>query len=81
MATLSAIVAFIVANWGVISLVVGGLLSLVVAVFPKAGPAAGVVRLVIERLSALQPKDSFGTAKIPGTKAAPRVSPVFEAKK
>lgn len=69
-----AFITFITANIGLIVTVVLGLLSLLTAIFNKNEKAVGiiaVIRSVIERLSVLQPKNSAGTVKIPGTKPGP----------
>ncbi|HUW94446.1 MAG TPA: hypothetical protein VMW58_01550 [Anaerolineae bacterium] len=73
-----AFITFIIANAGVILTVVLAVLSLLTALFKKNEKATGiiaVVRSIVERLSALQPRNSEGTLKVPGKKAAPAVEP------
>jgi hypothetical protein len=78
MAVITAILAFITTHWALVSGLLFTLLSLVVALWPKTEGTVGVIRSVLERLSGLQPAQSAGTLKIPGTRPGPRVAPVME---
>jgi hypothetical protein len=75
---MAAVLAFIIANKGLIIGIVYGLLSLFVAVRPKS---EGVVGRLLQILSALQPENSKGSAKIPGFPAGPVVSPIMKGTK
>lgn len=71
---MTAILAFLTANAGVILAAVFALLNVLVAIFAKNERAVGIIgtiRTVIERLSVLQPRNSEGTVKLPGAKSGP----------
>lgn len=75
---MTAILAFLTANAGVILAAVFAILNVLVAVFSKNERATGIIgtiRTVIERLAVLQPRDSAGTVKLPGAPAAPKNGP------
>jgi len=78
MTFITAAIAFLTTHWALISGAVLGLLSIVVAVWPKSAGPVGVIRSILERVSALQPASSAGTLKVPGTKPGPTVAPVME---
>lgn len=78
MTFITAALAFITTHWALISGVLFALLSIVVAIWPKSEGAVGVIRSILERLSGLQPAQSAGTLKVPGTKPGPRVAPIME---
>jgi hypothetical protein len=68
-----AFITFITANITTIVTVTLGVLSILTAIFNKNEKATGIiaiVRSIVERLSVLQPRNSEGTLKVPGTKAA-----------
>lgn len=71
---MSAFIAFVVANAGVILGLAFAIISLLTAIFDKNEKATGilaVIRSVLERLSALQPRNAEGTVKLPGAKPGP----------
>lgn len=75
---MAAFIAFITANIGLIVTLTLGILSLLTALLNKNEKAVGIIaiiRNVVERLSALQPRNSEGTLKLPGKKSAP--TPIF----
>ena len=75
---MTAIIAFITANAGILVTLAIVLINLLTAIFNKNEKVTGVlaiVRSIFERISVLQPKNSKGTIKAPGLKAA---DPVFE---
>lgn len=78
MTFITTAIAFLTAHWGLISGALLGIISLIVAIWPKTAGPAGVIRSILERVSALQPASSEGTLKVPGTKPGPRVAPVME---
>lgn len=78
---MAAFITFLTANAGVILGFTLALLSFLTAVLNKNEKAVGiiaVIRGIVERLSLLQPKNSEGTVKLPGTKSGPKA--VMEAK-
>lgn len=71
---MAALIAFVTANSGLILSLAVALLSVLTAIFNKNERAVGIfafLRGLIERFSALQPRNSVGTLKVPGTKAGP----------
>lgn len=73
---MTAFIAFVVANAGIIITVVLGILSILTAIFNKNEKATGIIAIIrgiIERLSVLQPRNAKGTLSFPGKKAGPTV--------
>lgn len=78
MSFITAAIAFLSTHGPLIAGALLTVLSVVVAIWPKASGPVGVIRSILERVSALQPKDAYGTVKVPGAKPGPRVAPVME---
>ena len=75
---MAAFIAFVTANATLIFGVLFAIISLLTAIFNKNEKAVGIlgiIRTVLERISGLQPRNSAGTVKIPGTKPNPPVGP------
>ena len=73
---MATLIAFITANAGLILGVASALINLFVAIFAKNERVTGIlaiIRGILERVSALQPKNSDGTLKLPGAKPGPKV--------
>lgn len=73
---MATFIAFLTANATLIVGVVFAIISLLTAIFNKNERVVGIlgiIRVIIERLSGLQPRNSAGTLKIPGAKPAPAV--------
>lgn len=71
---MTAFLAFVTANAAIILGVAYALINLLVAVFNKNEKFVGilgVIRSILERISALQPKNAEGTVKVPLVKAGP----------
>lgn len=73
---MATLIAFITANATLIVGVVFALISLLTAIFNKNERVVGIlgiIRVIIERLSGLQPRNSEGTLKFPGRRPNPPV--------
>lgn len=80
---MTAIIAFLTAHGALILGLGFALVNLFVAIFAKNAKATGAlawIRKILELVSALQPRDSEGTVKVPGTKPGPRVTPLMKDK-
>lgn len=77
---MTAIIAFIVANGALIFGVLYAIINVLVAIFAKNEKVVGIlaiIRSVLERISALEPRNSANTIKVPGRKAS-EPAPVFK---
>jgi len=71
-----AFFTFLAANSTLIAAVLFAIISLLTAVFNKNERVVGIlgiVRVIIERISGLQPRNSAGTLKFPGARPNPPV--------
>ena len=81
---MTAFIAFIVANTGMLLATAYAILNFLVAVTQKNEKVSGifaVIRGFVERFVVVQPANAEGTIKVPGRAAGPKVepAPIFTA--